>query len=310
MSRVTAISKFVVTATAAVSLIALTGCASDDGDTPALSDSSSSTSAVNQEARALLPDEISDRGTLVVASSLSYPPFEYTTTDGVNEGFDIDLVAALSDALGLEVDLQKIPFEGQITGLTNSRFDLAMATFTITPERLEQVNFVQFLSAGTVVSVLKGSDVGIDGVSSLCGHTVGVQTGSAAEVQVQTLNDECVEGGESEIVVSTFPDQSSLVQAVLNGRVEARLDDSTTTAYINEQVDGQLEDIGEAYATSPTGFAIAKDNDGLLAATRVALQGLIDDGTYSQLAEEWGQSKNTVTEATVFTDPADVIAGS
>ncbi len=294
------------TAVAAAALVVtftgLTGCASVASPGGSSTSSSAPAPAVNEEARSLLPSEIRDNGTLTVASGLNYPPFEYTTAQGVNEGMDIDLVNALGQALGLKIEIVQTPFENTIAGLTNNRYDIGMATFTITKERRQQVNFVQFLTAGSVVSVQKGTSNGIEGTSTLCGHKVGVITGSAAQTQVATLSQECAKAGEPQIDVSVFQTQSALVQGVLNGRVDAKLDDSTTSDYVNKQVGGKLMDVGDAYDAQPTGFAVARNQPELLKSAQVAMQGLIDDGVYKQIAEKWGQTKNTVSTATIFTE--------
>lgn len=249
----------------------------------------------------MLPAALRTSGTLHVASGLSYPPFEYTTTSGQNQGMDIDLITAITNALGLKLDIAKIPFEGEIAGLASNRFDIAMATFTITSARLKQVNFVQFMTAGSIVSVLKDSTNGIQGVATLCGHKVGVNTGSVEQTQIQALQADCTKAGRPDISVSVFQSQLALVQAVLNGRVDAKFDDSTTSAYISNQTGGKIVDVGTAYEPQPVGFAVAKSNTPLLKAAQAALQHIIDTGTYASILAKWGETKNAVKTAVAAT---------
>lgn len=287
--------------------ITVAGCASGGGGPQAPSGAVNGSSAapavaVDEASRALLPAEVRDAGTITVSSGLAYPPFEYVTPDGQQQGFDIDLTNALGQALGVKPQIQQIPFEGQIAGLQSNRFDVAMASFTITPERRAQVDFVQFLTAGSIVSVLKGNPTGITGTDTLCGRNVGVATGSAAQAQIDGLSAACTAAGKPAINVSVFPVQAALVQAVLNKRVDAKLDDSTTSAYVNEQTGGKLEDIGQPYDLSPVGFAVAKNNPELLKAAQAAVQYLMQNGTYDSLIQKWGQQANAVKTATVYSD--------
>ena len=51
----------------------------------------------------------------MVASDIPYPPFEQGDPPDY-EGFDIDLINAVADEMGLEVEIQDQPFEVILAG--------------------------------------------------------------------------------------------------------------------------------------------------------------------------------------------------
>ncbi|WP_215817389.1 ABC transporter substrate-binding protein [Pimelobacter sp. 30-1] len=275
-------------------LLTISACSNSDADAgKSKSGVDTSDIKVDTNAQGLLPADIKGAGKLTVAAALDYPPFDYVE-DGKNKGFDIDLINTLAATLGLKVDLIRVPFDGQIAGLTANRFDVAMATFTVTPEREKEVDFVKFLTTGSVISVLGGTDLekSISTTEDLCGHSVAVIAGSSSQALIPGLQKACETAGKPEIDEQAFQNQSSTVMAVINGRVDAKIDDATTSSYVSEQAGGKVVDVGEVFAPAPAGLAVGKDDPELKVALEAALQTLRDNGTYAELLDKWGQSKN------------------
>src|SRR5690349_22164226 len=63
--------------------------------------------AVDESARALLPDDIKQKGVLVVAMPLDFEPFNYLDEKNEQVGLDVDMIRAVGDKLGLKVDIQR-----------------------------------------------------------------------------------------------------------------------------------------------------------------------------------------------------------
>ena len=66
----------------------------------------------------LLADELDDiraKGQLLIGTDATYPPFEYTDEkSGEIIGFDIDLMKAISEHLGVSSDFVVAPFDGSL----------------------------------------------------------------------------------------------------------------------------------------------------------------------------------------------------
>src|SRR5437773_6681878 len=73
-------------------------------------------------------------GTLTVGSCLEYKPFEYTE-GGTLKGFDVEIMQAIADKLGLKLEWTKHDFDTIFTALAANQFDAVAAASTITSER-------------------------------------------------------------------------------------------------------------------------------------------------------------------------------
>src|SRR5207245_10944 len=79
-------------------------------------------------------------GTLLVGSCLAYKPFEYYQ-GGQLVGFDVEIMAAIADKLGLKLEWKKANFDTIFTALAAHSFDAVAAASTIKPDRLQVVDF-------------------------------------------------------------------------------------------------------------------------------------------------------------------------
>ncbi|MDY7041853.1 MAG: ABC transporter substrate-binding protein, partial [Chloroflexota bacterium] len=75
-----------------------------------------------------------------VATTTDLPPFEFVE-QGKLTGFDVDLMRAIGELGGFEIEFIRVPFEGILEGLDEERYDAVIAALTITPERMERWDF-------------------------------------------------------------------------------------------------------------------------------------------------------------------------
>ena len=94
---------------------------------------------------------------LRVAVDTTYPPMEFEANDGKIIGLDVDLARAIAKELKVDVEFIVMPWDGILAGLQSNRYDVIMSSMNITPERSQQVNFVQYMSMGQVFVVKKGA---------------------------------------------------------------------------------------------------------------------------------------------------------
>jgi len=139
-------SRIGVVVVTALALFA-TACGDDDKSDSGSGDSTATTAAEipataeNAAAIALLPEAIASKGKLLVATDATYPPSEFIAEDGTTIiGFDVDLMVALGQALGLDVEFQNASFDTIIPGLDSGQFDVGASSFTDTKEREQTVD--------------------------------------------------------------------------------------------------------------------------------------------------------------------------
>src|SRR5579862_6211704 len=70
---------------------------------------------------------ILDKGVVRVGTTMDTPVFSMLNASGQIEGFDIDVLATLSPALGVKVDYVKMTFGSMLGDLAADKFDIAMS---------------------------------------------------------------------------------------------------------------------------------------------------------------------------------------
>jgi polar amino acid transport system substrate-binding protein len=290
----------VVPAVLGAAALLLTGCV-DNTSTGAGSSSAPQASVdVDPAAVALLPDEIAEAGKLVVGTDAAYPPNEFKDADGNPIGWDVELVDALGAKLGLEIEYQIASFDKIIPSITGGTMDMGMSSFTDNAERQQQVDFVDYYSAGIQWAAPAGETVDPD---NACGLKVAVQATTYEHTdELPAKSQACTDAGEPAIEIIPFDTQDAAANAVVLGQADALSADSPVTLYAISQTDGKLEPAGGIFDSAPYGFPVQKGSE-LAAAVQAGMQSLIDDGTYGEILAEWGVEDGGV-------DTIEINAGS
>jgi polar amino acid transport system substrate-binding protein len=243
------------------------GCGDDDDDDGG-SESSESASSSDLE---LIED-----GTLIVGSDIPYPPFEQGDPPDY-EGFDIDLINAVAEKMGLETQIEDAPFDLILTG-GGGQFDLSISATTITPARENRVDFSDpyFISSQ---GLLVAEDSDIASIEDVTSDTiVGAEDGTTGE----TYANENSEAGE----VRGFPAVDDAFNALSVGQVDAVVADGPVVEKAAEDKEG-LE-VVEIFPTDEQyGIVFPEGSEDLVEAVNEALQEVKDDGTLDELYEEW-----------------------
>ena len=246
---------------------------------------------------ALLPEKIASAGKLVVGSDTSYAPAEYLDTDGTTPiGYDVDLAKAIAAVLGVQADVQSADFTGIIPAI-GSKYDVGISSFTITAEREDAVNMVSYFQAGESFAVAKGNPEGITDPSSICGKTVGVQTGTWEADLLDEQITQCKTDGKDAPTPLSYESQADVTTALIGGKADLMWADSPVIAYAITQSAGKLELAGEVRQVAPQGIVVSKDDQPLTDAIQKAVQKLIDDGTYKKILDAWSNADGAITTA-------------
>lgn len=231
----------------------------------------------------LLPADFRNKGVSVAVYS-DWAPEEYVE-NGTLKGWNVDLAKAMAGKLGVTFNFHPSGFDAIIPGLDNGRYDMAVASLGVTPERLKTLDFVPTQKEGTAFAWKKGNTaVAVTRIEDACGRTVGVLTG-AWEYDYLTQHNKKI-CGNNPMKIEQFKDQPSAELAVTSGRVDLVAAGSGKLKYTAKQT-GQLEVSDLLVNAVYNGIGIPKGS-ALGPALRAALQSCIDDGTYSKIRENWG----------------------
>ena len=203
-------------------------------------------------------------------------------------GFDVDLITAIAQRMGLKANIVTTKFDTIIGDLAARRFDVVISAISITPDRQKKADFVPYLNAGESLLVQKGNPKNIQSTDDLCGLAVGVQDGTIEQGVLQSSSDNCLEQDKTAINIIAPQDQTAVLQLLANKHVVATYQDSPVTDYYVKQNPSQFEVGGSVFAAGPEGIAIRKNDSSMLNALQTAYNQLKTSGAYRQLILKWG----------------------
>ncbi|MCT2538813.1 transporter substrate-binding domain-containing protein [Sedimentimonas flavescens] len=212
---------------------------------------------------------------LRIATEGAFPPFSEINANGEVVGFDIDIAKALCAKMERECEIIAMDWDGIIPGLVNDKYDAIVASMSITEERKQTVDFTNpYYSNYLVLLAKKGSGLTVDGIAQ---QAVGAQRASIssswAEEQVGARGDLRL----YDTLTASFTDLEA-------GRIDSIVSDYFPALdwlkdHPDFEVVGDRIDIGDQI-----GIAVRKDDAELRDALNVALEGIVADGTYSQIS--------------------------
>lgn len=294
----------------------LAGCAAAAGSESASSDGAAGPVdilgievAVDDGARALLPDDIAEAGRVTAATDAPYAPFEMFVEEGSEEltGVDILLGKAIGAKLGIDVEFAQQGFDGIIPALQAGNYDLTISAMTSSVERMDVLTFVDYSASGTGILTRAGNPDDIETYLDLCGKDVAVQTAtSQVELVTDVWQAECEAEGLDPISLAEFPSDSDAQLAITAGKAVASLLTKPSAGFVAKTTnEGETFMVVEdptapnGYDATLNGIGVLKENEQFAEAIQAALQSLMDDGTYTTILAEFGVEGIGVDAATI-----------
>lgn len=248
---------------AVVSVMALASCASGGGG--------ASATATAQDN----PYGLQQAGTLRVGTLTDAPPNVYLK-NGKFTGFDNDLFTAVAAKLGLHVQFVGTDFASLLAQVKDKNFDLGSSSITITDARKKTVAFTNGYDFGYFgLDVPAGS--GITAFTQLKGKRVTV-------VQGTVQDDYATKQGLNPIRV---PDYNGAINLLKAGTAQAWVAPAEIGESSAKQSSGKIVLAAKQISSAPTAFAIAQNNPAFLKALNTALDGVIKDGTWTKLQNQY-----------------------
>jgi ABC-type amino acid transport substrate-binding protein len=286
-----------ICATATLALTALTGCgggggaANTAGNSTGASTSASSKPAASADkvsAVNLTPNVDSNAtpqsGEIVIGVDDTYPPMEFMNSDSRLVGFDIDLGDELGQYLNKKVVWKPTAWDGIIAGLNAKKYDGIISSMNITPDRQQQIQFVQYTSFGQVIIQPSNAKDSVSTLADLKGKTAGVQLGTTSEDAIKK------EGGITIKEYNTFPDAFQDLSA---GRIAAAVVDQPVGLYYVAKQPDNYHVAGDAFDSEPVGIGLRKDENDLAGQIQQAITKMKQDGTYDKIYEYWFGTKSS-----------------
>lgn len=227
-------------------------------------------------------DGVKERGKLVVGLDDQFPPMGFRDEKGNVVGFDIDLATAVSEKMGVEVELKPIVWDTKITALNQGEIDVIWNGFTITPEREKDVLFSDPYLENSQVIIVK-NDSGINNMADLTGKQVGLQLDSSAQGAVEKF-PEVLESFKN---LRKYEDNIQVLMDLELGGIDAAVMDSVVAEYQIKVNDYDFKILEEDFGDELYGIGARKTDDSLVAEINKALNEIKTDGSYDEISNKW-----------------------
>jgi len=216
--------------------------------------------------------------TLKVATEPTFPPFEMRDKDGNLTGFDIDLMRAIGEEAGFNIEFITLPFDGIVPALQVGQVDAAISGMTITPERAQTVAFSRPYFASGLAIAVRESNQDINTFEDLENKRIAVQIGTTGAIRAADIP-----GAQ----ISSFDSAVFALQELANGNVDAVVNDAPVTLYAVKNVGLQGIRITGNFETDEYYGIAFPTNSPHIEKINEALEGLITSGRYAEIYREW-----------------------
>jgi len=243
--------------------LALSACGGGDASEP----SAAGSAAATEEA-----------GVLRVGTEGTYSPFSFHDPASNDlTGYDVDVITAVADRLGMEVEFSEVPFDAIFAGLEAGRYDVIANQVTITEERQELYDFTAPYTVSTGAIVTRADDTSVAGLEDIAGKT---------SAQSSTSNWAEVASGAG-ATVEAVEGFTQAVTLLKQGRVDVTInDDLAVLNYLETTGDTSLKVAARTDDRSEQAFALVKDSE-LTEQVDGALAELRSDGTLAEISDTW-----------------------
>lgn len=120
---------------------------------------------------------------IIVGTEPGFAPYEYMEGNKV-VGIDMDISKAIADAMGKELEIKTMDFDGALLAVQQGKVDFVAAGVSVDEDRLKVMDFsIDYVNSTEVVVTLK-DNAKVASVDDLNDKIIGVQQGNIADIYV------------------------------------------------------------------------------------------------------------------------------
>lgn len=209
--------------------------------------------ATKQQGRTI--KQIKKSGKIKIAVFGDLKPYGWVDKNGKRQGYDIELAKRIAKDLGVKVKYVQVNANARVDALNSGKVDLALANFTVTPERKEIISFAKPYMKVSVGVASKKNNL-ITKVNQLKGKNLIVNKGTTAETYFTK------EYTAAKLL--KFDSKTQQFAALKDGRADAITDDNSYLfAWIKDHPDYKvgIKQLGKQSYIAP---GVQKNNKSVL----------------------------------------------
>lgn len=163
-----------------------------------------------------------------VGADVGFAPHVMATPDGGTEGFNVDLINAVAERMGIEVEIVNVPYSGIFAEMDAGNIDFIIAPTTANADRASKVLVSEGYLNNDYRFIIRSGGPEITSMEDLSGLTIAVNRGNSNDVWLSARQDQY--GYE----IARYGSNPDALQAVISGQADANLSGSTVAAYLTE----------------------------------------------------------------------------
>lgn len=226
--------------------------------------------------------------TIKVGTMGTYEPFSFVDESGKLTGYDIEVLHLIEKAdSSLKFEFAPGPWDSLFPALDADKTQLLANQITSNPDRVAKYLLTDNSYALCVSQlIVKTGRTDIQSLNDLKGKKIGTTVGDSF---TRVLEDWNASNGNILDIVYYEEDVTTILQDIVNGRIDATLNDPIMATAKAEAQGLDVEPVGERIQADPTYFILKKDETGAELKTRIdaALTKIKKDGSLSQLSIDW-----------------------
>ncbi len=238
-----------------------------------------------------------EKKVLRVGMECAYAPFNWTQPDNTNGavpidgttdyayGYDIMVAKKVAEAMGLELEVHKVKWDGLIPALQSDKIDAVIAGMCITEERSMSIDFSDIYYRADIVAItMKGNTY--EGASSLADLAGAKMTSQLNSVWYDMIDQ--VKGAEKTTAIDTVP---GVIVSLTSGKSDAVVvDRPTAIAAQSTNPDIVILDLSDGdFAVEPgdvnMGIGVKKGNEELLNTINAVVSAIQDEDRQAMMEE-------------------------
>jgi polar amino acid transport system substrate-binding protein len=208
---------------------------------------------------------------------------EYVDENKNIVGFGPDMMKAIAQAAGFDVEIRNTAWDGIFAGLAAGSYNAICSSVTITDERKQTMDFSDpYVNAGQILVVQKGLD-GVTQLSQMVGKKVGAQIGTTGAIEI---------GKVKSVELATYDEIGLAFEDLSNGRIDGVVADNPIAANFalqNPKFKDKLKIVGKPFTDEWLGVAVKKGDTKTLDLINDGLRKIKANGTLDQIAKKWLQ---------------------
>lgn len=230
----------------------------------------------------LAPATASAEGeTYVIATDITFAPFEFQDASGKFVGIDIDLINEIAANQNFNVTIKPLGFDAALQAVQANQADGVIAGMSITDERKKVFDFSDpYFESGVQMAVLATNE-DIKSYEDLRGKRVAVKNGTEGAEFAESIKD------KYGFTTVYFADSASMFDEVRTGNSQAVFEDYPVLQYGIAQGNG-FKTVTPKEKGASYGFAVNKGRNGeLLQKFNAGLASLKESGRYDEILESY-----------------------